>query len=85
MIDKKIEIELKKNKGRVKNYIENLYGLPIVSELIAETIMNDNFNDIELIEVKVNMKTDLKYYLLNILNVFDCIDLEKSINLFKLI
>lgn len=79
LIDKKIKIELKKNKGIVKNYIENLYGLPIVSELIAETIMNDNFNDVELIEVKVSMKTDLKYYLLNILNVFDCIDLEKSV------
>lgn len=79
LIDKKIKIELKKNKGIVKNYIENLYSLPIVSELIAKTIMNDNFNDIELIEVKVNMKTDLKYYFLNILNVIDCIDLEKSI------
>lgn len=79
LIDKKIEIDLKKNKGKVRNYIGNLYSLPIVSELIAKTIMNDNFNDIELIEVKVNMKTDLKYYFLNILNVIDCIDLEKSI------
>jgi hypothetical protein len=79
LIDSKIEIELKKNKGEVRNYIGNLYSLPIVSELIAKTIMNHNFNDIELIEVKVNMKTDLKYYFLNILNVIDCIDLEKSI------
>lgn len=57
LIDKKIEIELKKNKGKVRNCIENLYVLPIVSELIAKTIINHNPNDIELIEVKVNMKT----------------------------
>lgn len=55
-----------------------MYGLPIVSELIAKTIINHNPSDIELIEVKVNMKTNLKYYFLNILNNIDCIDLEKS-------
>lgn len=79
LIDKEIEIELKKNKGIVRNCIENLYGLPIVSELIAKTLIESCVNEIELIPVKVNMKIDLKYYLLNILNVIDCIDLEKSI------
>ena len=77
--NKNVKIELKKNKGKVQNNIENLYGIPIISELISNILLNTCPNEIELFEVKVNMSTNLKYCFLNILDNLDAINLLESI------
>lgn len=77
--NKNVKIELKKNKGKVQNNIENLYGIPIISELISNILLNTCPNEIELFEVKVNMSTNLKYYFLNILDNLDAINLLESV------
>ncbi len=77
--NKDISIFLKKHKGSVRNMIGNLYSLPIISEPIADVLMKNCPKEIELFEVKVDMKVNFGYYFLNILNVIDCINLEKSV------
>lgn len=71
-----ISIVLKKYKGNVRNMVGNLYSLPIISELIAGVFIKNCQNEIELFEVKIDMKVNLKFYFLNII---DCISLEKSV------
>jgi hypothetical protein len=83
--DKNFEIILKKKsvKGRtldVRNMIPNLYGFPIISQPIADVLLDHCPKEIELFEVKVNMSKKSKYYFLNILTRIDnCIDLKKSV------
>lgn len=77
--NKDISIVLKKHKGKVRNMIGNLYSLPIISDLVADVLIKNCQNEIELFDVKIEMKVNHKYYFLNILNVIDCIDLEKSV------
>ncbi|UUC46555.1 Imm43 family immunity protein [Flavobacterium cerinum] len=77
--DKELKIELKKNKGNVRNVISNLYGIPIISELISDVLLSNCPNEIELFEVKIDMKIESKFYFLNILDNVDAIDFEKSI------
>ncbi len=77
--NKEFSILFKKNKGNVRNMIGNLYSLPIISEPIADILLRNCPIEIELFEVKVDVKTTFKYYFLNILNVVECIDLEKSV------
>ncbi len=76
--DKNLKIKLRKNKGIVRNFIQNLYGIPIISELISEVLLKNCPDEIELFDVKVDMQIDLKYYFLNILNNIDAINFEKS-------
>lgn len=76
---KGVEIELKKNKGKVKNNIENSFGIPIISELISNILLRSCPDEIELFEVKVNMPTNLKYYFLNILANIDAINFQESV------
>ena len=68
-----------KNKGKVQNNIENSFGIPIISELISNILLNTCPNEIELFEVKVNMPTNMKYYFLNILDNLDAINLQESV------
>ena len=77
--NKDVSIILKKYKGNVRNMIGNLYSLPIISELIADVLIKNCQNEIELFDVKIDMKNNLKFYFLNILNIIDCINLEKSV------
>ncbi|MGO8609428.1 imm11 family protein, partial [Rhizobium johnstonii] len=70
---------LKKHKGNVHNMIGNLYSLPIISQQIVDVLMKNCQDEIELFDVKIDMKVSLKFYFLNILNIIDCIDLEKSV------
>lgn len=76
---KNIKIELKKGKGKVKNNIENLLGIFIVSELISNRLLETCHNEIELFEVDVNMPTNSKYYFLNILDNIDAINFQESL------
>lgn len=81
--DFKIILEKKTVKGRilnVRNMIGNLYSFPIVSQPIADILLQHCPNEIELFEVKMNMPKKFKYYFVNVLNIIDdCIDLEKSV------
>lgn len=77
--NKDISIVLKKHKGNVRNMVGNLYSLPIISEPIAGVLIKNCQNEIELFDVKIDMKINLKFYFLNILNIIDCINLEKSV------
>ncbi|WP_435523298.1 imm11 family protein [Chryseobacterium indoltheticum] len=74
--NKDVSIVLKKHKGNVRNMIGNLYSLPIISELIADVLIKNCQNEIELFDVKIDMKNNFKFYFLNII---DCINLEKSV------
>jgi hypothetical protein len=76
---KNIKIELKKSKGKVKNNIENSLGIPIISELISNRLLELCLNEIELFEVDVNMLTNSKYYFLNILDNIDAINFQESL------
>lgn len=64
--NKDISIVLKKHKGNVRNMIGNLYSLPIISELIADVLIKNCQNEIELFDVKIDMKNNLKFYFFNI-------------------
>ena len=77
--NKNIKIELKKGKGKVKNNIENVLGIPIISELISNILLEICNNEIELLEVDVNMPTNSKYYFLNILDNIDAINFKESV------
>ena len=64
----------------VRNSIENLYGFPVVSEPIADVLLQHCPDEIELFEVKVAMPKQSKYYFVNVLTLIDnCIDLEQSV------
>ena len=76
---KNIKIELKKGKGKVKNNIENSLGIPIISELVSNSLLETCHNEIELYEVDVNMPTNSKYYFLNILDNIDAINFKDSL------
>lgn len=73
------QITLKRNRGTVRNYIGNLYSLPIVSELITQVISKHCPDEIELIEIEVEKKVNQKYYFLNLLHLVNCIDMEQSV------
>lgn len=73
-----VNIVLKKHKGNVHNMIGNLYSLPIISQQIADVLMKNCQDEIELFDVKIDMKVSFKFYFLNILNIIDCTDLERS-------
>lgn len=77
--NRNVNIILKKHKGNVRNMVGNLYSLPIISQPIADILMKFCQNEIELYDVEIDMKINLKFYFLNILNVIDSINLEKSI------
>lgn len=77
--NKDVSIVLKKHKGNARNMIGNLYSLPVISEPIADVLMKNCPDEIELFEVKIDMKISSRYYFVNILNIVDCIDLEKSV------
>lgn len=76
--DKNIEISLYKNRGNILHFIDNLFSLPIVSEVIVEILKGHCVNEIEYFPVKVNMKTNLNYFFINILNNVSAIDYDKS-------
>lgn len=73
-----LAIKLKRSRGIVRNVIGNIYSLPIISELIGKILVDNCPDEIELIEIIVDKSTNLKYYLLNILNNIDAIDFQKS-------
>lgn len=74
-----VNIVLKKHKGNVRNMIGNLYSLPIISKSVADVLVKNCADEIELFEVKIDMKVSTSYYFLNILNIINCIDLENSV------
>lgn len=76
---KNLKIELKKGKGKVKNNIENSFGIHVISELISNSLLETCNNEIELFEVDINMPTNSKYYFLNILENIDAINFQKSL------
>ena len=77
--NKNIKIELKKGKGKVKNNIENALGIPIISELISNSLLESCHNEIELFEVDVKVPTNSKFYFLNILDNIDAINFQESL------
>jgi hypothetical protein len=45
--------------------VDILYSLPIISKPIADVLMRIYQNEIELFDVEIDMKINLKFYFLN--------------------
>lgn len=56
-----VNIVLKKHKGNVHNMIGNLYSLPIISQQIADVLMKNCQDEIELFDVKIDMKVSFNF------------------------
>lgn len=77
--DKECRIVLQQQRGTVRNIIENIYGFPVVSQTIADILLEHCANEIELLEVAVARKVNQQYYFVNVLNIVDCINREQSV------
>lgn len=76
--DKDFRITLKKNRGNVRNTISNLFGFPVVSQVVADVLSEHCPGEIELFEAEVEKKLTSKYYYVNILENLDAIDFHAS-------
>lgn len=76
--EKNFEIILHKGRGELLHFVNNLYGLPIVSEEITNILLEYCKNEVETYPVKLMKNEKLQYSFINILNLVDAIDFEES-------
>lgn len=74
-----IDISLYDSKGELRDYIDNCFSIPIVSERLADIFKSYTKSELEFYEVSMNRKNIGKYYFINILNMIDAIDYENSV------
>lgn len=69
-------------EGRVSDYLNNVLDWPIISSRIKALLEKQQVQGIQLLPVKIkkkNSKEELKgYFVLNICNLIDALDMEKS-------
>lgn len=71
-------MQLKSNKGNVQNIVANAYNFPILSQVIADIVLQHCPDEVELFEVEIEKKVTQKYYFANILDNLDAFDFQES-------
>lgn len=65
------------NEGEALDYNTGPFGVPIVSEYIADILSDLASNDVQLLPLDIEGETE-KFYVLNVLHAISCIDEERS-------
>lgn len=72
------EIELGKFSGNLLNHIDNLFGIPIVSQKVIDIIKKYDAKKVDYYNVKFTEKIKEAYFFINILDNLDCVNYEQS-------
>jgi len=77
--NRNLDITFPRSRGKLSNVLDGIFDFTVVSHIILDVLIkNCDVSEFEYFPVKIERKTDLNYYSINILNNIDAFDFEKS-------